>query len=167
MEIGQTLYIATVIVYFMALLLFVRLQILGWWAKRTYWRKRPQLSVEKLKELYGEHGLPRLTILVPAYNESEVIGNTIEHLVRLKYASELLEILVVTDEKELHAKEGVSTQQVVEQKLAEMAGKAGLPLLRNKFRQTKSLLWRNTHGRLLIFLFIQLVQHTAGYPGFF
>jgi len=131
LEIGQTLYIATVIVYFMALLLFVRLQILGWWAKRTYWRKRPQLSVEKLKELYGEHGLPRLTILVPAYNESEVIGNTIEHLVRLKYASELLEILVVTDEKELHAKEGVSTQQVVEQKLAEMAGKAGLPLLRH------------------------------------
>jgi cellulose synthase/poly-beta-1,6-N-acetylglucosamine synthase-like glycosyltransferase len=128
---GQTLYIATVVVYFLALLLFMRLQIWGWWAERRFWRKRPKLSVDELRKLCGEQGLPRITILVPAYNESEVIGNTIEHLLKLHYPAELLEILVVTDEKELHAKAGLTTQQVVEYKLAEIAGKAGLPVLRH------------------------------------
>lgn len=131
MDMGQILYIATVVVYFLALLLFVRLQIWGQWAERTYWRRRPKLSEDVLQELSGGRGLPKITVLVPAYNESEVIGNTIEHLSKLLYPSDRLEIIVVTDEKELHAKAGLTTQAVVEQKLAELGSKPGLPGLRH------------------------------------
>jgi cellulose synthase/poly-beta-1,6-N-acetylglucosamine synthase-like glycosyltransferase len=128
---GQTLYIATVVVYFLALLLFVRLQLWGQWAERTYWRRRPELSVEVLRRLSGGQDLPQITVLVPAYNESEVIGNTIEHLAKLLYPSDRLEIIVVTDEKELHAKAGLTTQAVVEQKLAELGKSPGVPALRH------------------------------------
>ncbi len=131
MDMGQTLYIATVVVYFLALVLFMRLQFWGWWAKITYWRKKPQLSVEELHKLSGGRELPRITVLVPAYNESEVIGNTIEHLAGLRYPADRLEIIVVTDEKELHTKAGLTTQEVVEYKLAELAGKTGLPVIRH------------------------------------
>jgi len=127
----QTIYIATVVVYFIALLLFLRLQLWGYWAKRTYWSKRPQLSVAELQKLSHGQELPRITILVPAYNESEVIGNTIEHLTGLHYPADRLEIIVVTDEKELNAKTGLTTQDVVEYKLTELAGKKGLPALRH------------------------------------
>jgi len=131
LDMGQTLYIATVVVYFLALLLFVRLQLWGRWAKRTYWSKKPALSVEGLQMLCGGRELPRITVLVPAYNESEVIGNTIEHLAGLHYPADRLEILVVTDEKELHAHAGHTTQQVVEYKLSELALRPGLPVIRH------------------------------------
>jgi len=131
LDVKQTLYMATVVVYFLALLLFMRMLIRGQWAERTYWRKRPKLSLDELQKQYCGRTLPRITILVPAYNESEVIGNTIDHLVGLCYPADLLEILVVTDEKELHAKAGLTTQDVVQYKLAELAGKTGLPVLRH------------------------------------
>jgi cellulose synthase/poly-beta-1,6-N-acetylglucosamine synthase-like glycosyltransferase len=128
---GQTLYIATVIVYFLALLLLVRLQLCGQWAEKTFWRKRPKLSVPLLQELACGQKLPRITILVPAYNETEVIGNTIEHLLRLHYPAEQLEIIVVTDAKELRTKVGMTTQEVVEQKMSLLKGQEGMPGLRH------------------------------------
>ncbi|MBS3975335.1 MAG: glycosyltransferase [Syntrophomonadaceae bacterium] len=131
MDIGQALYLAAVVVYFLALMLFVRMLLCGQWAERTYWRKRPKLSVSLLQELTGGQELPRISILVPAYNETEVINNTIEHLARLYYPPERLEIIVVTDAKEQRAKVGLTTQEVVEQKLSLLKGQAGLPSLRH------------------------------------
>jgi len=131
LDLDQSLYQATVVVYFLALLLFIRLQFWGRWAERTYWSKRPILSVEKLRELNNGEKLPRITILVPAYNESEVIGNTIEHLTGLHYPADRLEIMVVTDAKELRSKAGLTTQEVVEKKLAQRSGQRDLPELRH------------------------------------
>lgn len=131
MDMGRILYIATVVVYFLALLLFVRLQFWRLWSEKTFWRRRPKLTAEALQELAGEQGLPFISILVPAYNESEVIGNTIEHLAGLNYPADRLEIMVVTDEKELLAREGLTTQEVAERKFKELAGKKWLPALRH------------------------------------
>lgn len=89
----QILYIASVAVYFLALLLFVRMQLWRFWTEKTYWHRRPKLSVEALQEMAGEQDLPYISILVPAYRESEVIGNTIEHLAGLHYPAARMEII--------------------------------------------------------------------------
>lgn len=127
----QILYIASVAVYFLALLLFVRMQLWRFWAEKTYWHRRPKLSVEALQEMAGEQDLPYISTLVPAYRESEVIGNTIEHLAGLHYPAAGMEIIVIIDQKELLGGDGLTTQEVTENKFRELAGRSGLATLRH------------------------------------
>lgn len=130
-DMEQILYLVILIIYFLVLFLFIRLQIYGWWSEKTYWRKKPKLSIKNLQKLYQGQKLPRLTIFVPAYNESEVIDNTIEHLFKLVYPTDRLEIIVVTDEKELETNSGLTTQEVVENKIGKLIEKKNLPNLRH------------------------------------
>ena len=55
-------------------------------------------SVKKeVKQLYRKNELPKVSIIVPAYNEEKSIGQTIESILKSNYPSKLLEILVVDD----------------------------------------------------------------------
>ncbi|MCG0275382.1 MAG: glycosyltransferase family 2 protein [Thermosediminibacteraceae bacterium] len=75
--------------------------------------------------------LPMFSILVPAREEAEVIGATIEHLARLNYPPHLLEIIIITDEKELQKGGAVTTQQVVEAKIRELRKRKNTPNLKH------------------------------------
>ena len=51
----------------------------------------------KRKPYKLDKNLPRVSIIVPAYNEEKNIAKTIKHLLKLKYAKGKLEIIVVDD----------------------------------------------------------------------
>lgn len=101
----QWIYLVAVACYLLFFVLFLRL---FWWkryADRHFWRPRPHLTTDELRERAQEAGLalPRFSILVPARNEAEVIERTVDHMSRLEYPTDLYEILVITDEKEYRA----------------------------------------------------------------
>ena len=103
----QTIYLGAVGCYLLFFALFLRL---FWWkryADRHFWKRRPHLSVDRLRARAQGLGqaLPRFTVLVPARNEADVIERTVDHMSRLEYPPELYEVLVVTDEKEALAAE--------------------------------------------------------------
>lgn len=45
----------------------------------------------------NEHSIPSITVVVPAYNEEDVIGTKLENCLSLDYPAELLDIVVVSD----------------------------------------------------------------------
>ncbi len=71
-------------------------------ATKNFWQRKSRISLEELKHLarLSGVGLPFFTIMVPARNESQVIGRTIENLMQLDYQHAFCEIAIVTDEKE-------------------------------------------------------------------
>ena len=98
----QIIYIAAVAVY---AVLFVMFSRFFWWkhlADRDFWRRRPTLSISQIRALAvsKRRPLPRFSVLVPARNEADVIGKTVEHLANLNYPGSDYEIMMVTDEKE-------------------------------------------------------------------
>lgn len=103
MTAAQTLYVIAFSVYLLFFLLFARFFVWKHYSEKKYWNRRPSLAKEELERLAQKLGkkAPFISILVPARNESVVIENTIRHLVSLKYPENSLEILVVTDEKEI------------------------------------------------------------------
>lgn len=138
LEWAQVLYLLAVGFYFLFFILFMRYFLWKWYADRHFWKKRPLLTVDRVEALAREKGLelPFFSILVPARNEAEVIANTIEHLASLEYPKDRYEIIVITDEKELLArqKEGgndPTTQDVVEAKIKEFAVRADVPRLKH------------------------------------
>lgn len=56
---------------------------------------RARIAAKPTKQ--DETLLPNLTLLIPAYNEADVIREKLENAVKLKYTSEKLQILVVDD----------------------------------------------------------------------
>lgn len=76
-----------------------------------FWRKKPELSLEKIKNIAVDQQqlLPFFSILVPARNEAEVIEKTVRHMATLDYDPTRFEVIVVTDDKE-------KQQNVVDQK---------------------------------------------------
>lgn len=66
-----------------------------------YWA-REDLTLEDVQKRYDEAGkkLPKISIMIPARNESDVIRDTVIGLSKLNYPRDRLELLVVTDEKE-------------------------------------------------------------------
>ncbi|GFN22468.1 MAG: glycosyltransferase family 2 protein [Thermoanaerobacteraceae bacterium] len=138
LEWAQILYLVGVGFYLLFFGLFVRYFFWRWHANKHFWNKRPQLSVAKVEALAREKGLevPFISILVPARNEAEVIANTIEHLASLEYPKDRYEIIVITDEKELLARQEAgtdepTTQDVVEAKIREFSGRAHVPRLKH------------------------------------
>jgi cellulose synthase/poly-beta-1,6-N-acetylglucosamine synthase-like glycosyltransferase len=127
----QIFYIIKNIFSFLVLFLFIRFLIWGWWAEKTYWIKKPKLSIKKLQKLFYKRKLPMITILLPAYKESLVISNTIERLSQLNYPANLFEIIIITDEKEFNINNELTTQEVVEQKIMDFNKKTGLPFIRH------------------------------------
>jgi cellulose synthase/poly-beta-1,6-N-acetylglucosamine synthase-like glycosyltransferase len=103
----QITYLAAVGVYILFFLLFARFFIWKRYADERYWRRRPALSRAAVARLAAQNGrdIPRFSIIVPARNEAEVIGRTIDHLLSLDYDPDLFEILIVTDEKETQVRD--------------------------------------------------------------
>ncbi len=100
-------YLTAVGLHLFFFLLFLRLL---WWkryAEARYWKRRPALSLERLTARARALGLalPRISLIVPARNEADVIERTVDHLAALTYPPHLYEVLVVTDEKEAQAAE--------------------------------------------------------------
>jgi len=133
MELPQIIYITAVFIYLFFFLLFLR--YFSWmnYSFKYYWSKRRPLSLLELKRLAKEKNkkLPMFSILVPAREEAEVIGQTIENLAKLNYPHNLLEIIVITDEKELEKGVPITTQQVVEQKIDEFKKRKNAPILKH------------------------------------
>ena len=134
----QILYLVAVGFYLLFFALFLRYFYWIAYSYRNHWSKRLPLNIEKVKALAASKNLelPFFTILVPARNEAEVIADTIENLAALRYPADRYEILIVTDEKELLARNagtfsGPTTMEVVEAKIREFAGRQGVPQLRH------------------------------------
>lgn len=104
---SQFIYLCAVIVYVFFFLLFARFFVWKHYADCRYWNRRPPLSREHIKRLAAEKGqpVPRFSVIVPARNEAEVIGRTIDHMLTLDYDPERFEIIVVSDEKEMLARD--------------------------------------------------------------
>lgn len=131
-------YAVSIALYLIFLALFLRYFLWKYYADSRYWRRRPQLSIEEVKNLAATAGtgLPFISILIPARNEAEVIANTIEHMAGLNYPADRFEILVITDAKEQRAFDQgeqftPTTQSVVEDKQQEFLGRAGAPQLKH------------------------------------
>lgn len=77
------------------------------YSENNFWKRRPDLSIEKLRDLAAQkaRSIPFVSILVPARNEADVIERTIEHLARMEYPKDRYEIVVVTDDKEIMARD--------------------------------------------------------------
>ena len=107
MTLPQEIYLAALAIYVILFLLFARF---FWWkynADRQYWRRRPTLHLDELKRQAAAQGreLPFISILVPAREEADVIARTIDHMRTLLYPPDRYELLVITDEKELRARQ--------------------------------------------------------------
>lgn len=133
MKLPQLMYLCLVVVYMFFFLLFLRYFIWKYYADKHYWSKRKVLSARDLEISAREKGkrLPMFSILVPAREEADVIGRTIEHLAGLNYPCSLFEIVVITDEKELSTGKSHTTQQVVEDKIREFAVRGNCPVLKH------------------------------------
>lgn len=99
----QMVYVSAVAVYGVFFLLFARF---FWWkhlADRQFWGSRPRLTTSQIREIARNRGrdLPRFTVLVPARNEADVIGKTVEHMSHLDYPGSHYEVVIATDEKEI------------------------------------------------------------------
>lgn len=79
---------------------------------------------------YSYH--PFVSIIVPTYNEENVIGERIKNLNRLNYMNDNYEIIVVDSGSNDH------TRDIVERKIKENAGKPELKLLIEKERKGKA-----------------------------
>jgi len=104
---AEVVYLVSVAIYVVFFLLFARFFVWKRYADRRYWHRRPPLSLEQVRELARRRGveLPFFSVIVPARNEAEVIGRTIDHLLGLEYDPTRFEIVIATDEKEVRARE--------------------------------------------------------------
>lgn len=110
----QLLYLIAVAVYVLFFLLFMRFFVWKHFAEKHYWKRKPQLTVEKVLEMAREKGcdIPFISILIPARNESEVIERTVRHMAKLNYPKHRYEVIVVTDQKEQLSREAERPQLV-------------------------------------------------------
>jgi cellulose synthase/poly-beta-1,6-N-acetylglucosamine synthase-like glycosyltransferase len=113
---GQAFYVAAVLVYLIFFVMFARFYFWKKYADTHYWNRRPRLTLGLLRRMAREGGaaggpacapggLPYFSILVPARNEADVIERTIDHMATLDYPSTHYEVVVATDEKEVHARQ--------------------------------------------------------------
>lgn len=98
----EIVYLIAVGMYLIFFLLFSRFFFWKRYSEGRFWRKRPELSLAKVKKLAEEKekDLPFLSILIPARNEAEVIEKTVRHMTSLTYDPKRYEVIVVTDCKE-------------------------------------------------------------------
>ncbi len=104
---SQVIYLVAVSVYVVFFLLFARFFIWKRYADSRFWHRRPVLTREKIEELARARGreVPRFSVIIPARNEAEVIGRTIDHLLTLDYDPARYEVVIVSDEKETLARD--------------------------------------------------------------
>lgn len=137
MAISELLYLLSFVFSLLVAFLFFRYIFWGFKSRLTYWKRAGNLSIEQVEKNARAKGmqLPFFSILVPARDEADVIGQTIDHMVSLNYPKERFELLVITDGKELrtkqHMPEKVTTQDVVERKIGELSALPDAPLIKH------------------------------------
>ena len=62
----------------------------------TFWRLYLAIRYRPFP-VVEDHCLPRITVVVPAYNEGRLVGETIRHIAKADYPRHLLEIIAVDD----------------------------------------------------------------------
>lgn len=93
-----------------------------------------------------QSNLPKVTVLIPAFNESKVIEGTIKNKFAQDYPPELLEVIVISDESEDGTDEIVATLAATESRLK---------LIRQVPRQGKTaglnLAMQQAQGEIIVF----------------
>lgn len=93
------IFVNVIVVFF-----FLQLVFYGVFSYIFYWRKKNKLdlSLAKILDLAEEKGLelPKITIIIPAKNESKVIGRTIDMFSKIDYPKNKYHLLLVLDDKE-------------------------------------------------------------------
>lgn len=82
----EVVYLAAVVVIWSALLYQALLTAAGY----LYSRRKPARHLDPVE-------LPRVSILVPARDEEEVIRSTVEHLLGLDYPREKIDVIIIND----------------------------------------------------------------------
>lgn len=105
MSSAQATYLVAIGLYLVFFFLFIRFFLWKAYADRKYWNNRLPLSIEKVAEIAEKAGrlFPKISVVIPARNESPVIRRTLEHMFSLRYPADRWEIVVATDEKEAAA----------------------------------------------------------------
>ena len=102
--------------------------------KNTYYVKKHLRLIKKFssfmskieKELFQDkRKLPRLGIMIPARNESLVIGNTLRNVAGADYPKYKMKIFVIVDERELEANQVLTTKEVAQKTASELHQKYG------------------------------------------
>jgi cellulose synthase/poly-beta-1,6-N-acetylglucosamine synthase-like glycosyltransferase len=88
--------------YTLTFLFFIRL--LSWkrYTTNLIWNRKKKITLTDLHYIsnHKKQPLPKISLLIPARDESFVIAQTIENLLKIEYPKELFEIIIITDERE-------------------------------------------------------------------
>ncbi|MCX7910779.1 MAG: glycosyltransferase family 2 protein [Endomicrobia bacterium] len=98
---AKIIFIANGIIIFF----FFQIIVYGIFSYIYYFRQKKKfhLTLEKLENIAStlNKELPVITILIPAKNERDIIGTTIDRFLSLNYPKEKLNLLIILDEKEV------------------------------------------------------------------
>lgn len=131
------LYLVSFTFSLLVAFLFFRYIFWGFKSRLIFWRRAVKLSVGQIEKLAQANSvqLPFFSILIPARDEADVIGQTIDHMVAIDYPTDRFELLVITDGKELRAKQQmpdkITTQDVVEAKMRELSELNNMPVVKH------------------------------------
>lgn len=99
-----SLILSALALFFYALTFLFFVRLLAWkrYTTRLIWNKKKIITLLDLHYIsnHQQQPLPKISILIPARDESSVIAQTIENLLKLDYPKDLFEIVVITDERE-------------------------------------------------------------------
>lgn len=131
------LYLASFTFSLIVAFLFFRYIFWGFKSRLIFWKGARNLSRRQVEEVAEAKGvqLPFFSILIPARDEADVIGQTIDHMVAIDYPTDRFELLVITDGKELRVKQQMpdklTTQDVVEAKMRELSEQNATPAVKH------------------------------------
>lgn len=117
--------------------LFFRYIFWGFKSRLIFWKTAGKPSIGQIEELSRATGIqpPCFSIIIPARDEADVIGQTIDHMAAINYPTDRFELLVITDGKELRTKQQVpdkvTTQDVVEAKIRELSERSDVPAVKH------------------------------------
>jgi len=88
--------------YTLTFLFFVRLLTWKRYSTNQIWNRKKKITLSDLYYISNHQGkkLPKISVMIPARDESAVIAQTIENLLRIDYPKELFEIIIITDSRE-------------------------------------------------------------------
>ena len=75
----------------------------------TYFETREKIEIEKIQCDQNTSHFPKVTIIVPCFNEAETVEKTIESLFALNYPKDKLDLLLIDDGSTDHTSEVLKT----------------------------------------------------------
>lgn len=88
--------------YTLTFLFFIRLLTWKRYSTNLIWNRKKKITLSDLHYIsnHQNQDLPKISLMIPARDESAVIAQTIDNLLRIEYPKNLFEILIITDERE-------------------------------------------------------------------